>query len=1383
MRLKVFVIFLLLLLIPGIARQVVFAQNSSNTGFKYFKNYDRLEYGNTPQNWCIVQDKSGIIYVANQGGLLEFDGVSWRSIDIPNNTVYSITIDETGTVYVGGKNEIGYLIPNINGTLQYQSLTVHLKQMHGDFGNVWQTHSAKGGIYFQTSSFLFKWRGGKMDVWKAEPKTRFLTSFSIDGKFFVHQRPLGLKYIEDNFPKPVPGSDQINDAKIYMITPYDTKRLLIGTRNKGFYIYNGRTMSTFRTEADDYLKEKQLYYGVRLVYSPGNFALATHQGGVVIIDSQGRLKHIFDISYGLPVNRVRHIFEDLHGNLWLSLNKGITKIEYASPISYYDARSGLSGIVLSTIRHRGVLYAGTYTGLYSLSTSGIFNLAAGLDTPCWALLSTGDYLLTATTQGVFQVELKNNTFFKWKIAKYKSYVLQRSKQKSNRIWLGTEKGLVSLSQKGEDSQWEEEYKFENIATTIKSIVEDEKGNLWLGLSIPGVFKVTFPGDGTIVNPEVKLFGKAHGLPEKSARVVLFKDHVMFATEDGLYRFDEDKQGFVPDRTLGDQFAGGEKGRGVFRIEEDSDKNIWLHSDGKNILAVPRPDGSYIISEKPFLSLPRDQANAIYPDPGGDTIWFASYDALIRYDKNIKKNYNLNFSAIIRKVMVNGNLIFEGCNPGVGHNSKIEKHFPVIEYENRNLRFQFVAPFFEAESKTQYEWRLDGYDEGWSGWTTETQKDYTNLHADYYNFRVRAKNVYENISREAQFQFKVLPPWYRTWWAYLLYATAVFFAVFLLLKWRSRKLVQEKEKLEHIVHQRTQEVKDKNRQLEEQSEKLKEMDKIKSRFFANISHEFRTPLTLLMGPLEQMIAACGENEKEKKRKLTLMLRNAQRLLRLINQLLELSKLDSGKMKLQAVKTHIVSFLKGIADSFRFMAHQKELDLVFCAETEAEDIILYIDPRKMEDIMSNLLINAVKFTPPGGEITVTIKSFCGGSGGDSPRFLEKSPLVAEGKNNFPEGSMEISVSDTGPGIPAEQLPHIFDRFYQADSTYEFHEKGSGIGLALCKELVELHHGTITVRSREGEGSTFIIRLPVGEAHLAPDEQGVPTELNVSAPAEGVPALKIVMKEEENGSESEPGTGIDFDSETGMDEKNIILVVEDSADMRDYIRGALEPVYTVVDAEDGQQGIQKAQEIIPDLIISDIMMPGVDGYELCRVLKNDVQTSHIPIILLTARASEENILQGLETGADDYITKPFNTKILEARIKNLIDIRSQLQKNLNREMTLQPVKTSVSKIDREFLKELQDVIKKNLSDPEFNVEELCKKLYMGNTTLYRKIQALCGQTPTEFIRSCRLKRAAQLLESGFGSVTEVAFEVGFSSRTYFTKCFKQRFNQLPSNFKEIE
>jgi CheY-like chemotaxis protein/two-component sensor histidine kinase len=508
----------------------------------------------------------------------------------------------------------------------------------------------------------------------------------------------------------------------------------------------------------------------------------------------------------------------------------------------------------------------------------------------------------------------------------------------------------------------------------------------------------------------------------------------------------------------------------------------------------------------------------------------------------------------------------------------------------------------------------------------------------------------------------------------------------------------------------------------------------------------------------MLADTENPEQEKK--IGLMLRNSQRLLTLINQLLEISRFESGKIKLQAARQNIIPFLKGIAASFEPICTRNQLDLKF--RTQEEHITLYFDPGKLEDVFLNLLANAVKFTPPGGQITVT---------------ASKSQA---GEPAFPSGCVIVSICDTGPGIPREQLEHIFDRFYQSDSTYEHHRKGSGIGLTIAKELVELHRGRIDVHSHEGKGTEFIIRLPMGKGQLEPDEIVELSETDLERSGH-IGDDKIGMMEI---SGAEPGEAtIEQGIEPESLERNIILVVEDSADTRDYIKSSLEAEYRVVEAKDGKEGIQKAQEIIPDLIVSDIMMPGADGYELCRVLKNDVRTSHVPVVLLTARAEEQDILRGLETGADDYITKPFNTKMLGARIKNLIDLRSHLQKTQKRSMALQPVKMPVSIIDKEFFKKLQKVIEENISDPDFNVEEFCRKMDMSQPTLYRKIYALTGESPTDYIRSYRLKRGARLLKENFGTVLEVAFETGFSSANYFARCFKKKFHQSPSTFQAAE
>jgi signal transduction histidine kinase/DNA-binding response OmpR family regulator len=1346
---------------------------NQSQGIKYFKNYLPREHEFHPQNWWILQDKQGIIYVANQGGLLEFDGVNWKTISIPNISVRSIArAEDTGRIYIGGNNEIGCLIPDSTGSIQYVSLLQHLEDDKKNFANVWQTVWTKEGVYFRTSKFLFRWNSRDMKIWQA--KTIFRALFYCKGKLFILQHEPGLMQILKDKLVLVPGGKTFSHKKICMMAPYpdetsDAGKILIATRAAGCYLYDGITASGFSTEIDSYLEKAKISHGIALSSSPGSFALATRQGGLIIINSQGRLEQIYDKRYGLQDQDVKYVFEDSAGNIWLGLGKGISKIEHHSPISINDDRANLSGLVLSVARHgpQKDLYIGTTTGLYILSSTtlsapnghGKFYPVPGIQGSCWSLLSIGDSLLVASTLGVFQV--KNTSK---EIIENPSYILQPSQQGPQRVWVGTANGIISLHR--EKGQWVKEQNLQPVTEEVRSIVENKKGELWLGTLSHGVLKVNLSMDKALTNPAVtvKRFDTSQGLPIGEVHVFMAADHVMTATVKGIYRFDEKNNFFVPDFTLGKEFAGG--AQGVFRIAEDRNKHIWFHSSNRNYEAIPQPDGSFIINKKPFLRIPLAQVNAIYPEPGGTATWFAGNNGLVRYDTTVKKNYHHDFPTLIRKVWVNGNLVFNGCKYKTGNDPR--GLFSIIDYKDRNLRFEFAAPFFEDESATRYQCLLEGYDGDWTAWNKETKKDYTNLDAGFYTFRVRAKNVYEVLSREDVFQFKILPPWYKTWWAFSIYVLGFLLLMFFAVKWRSKYLENEKQELEKIVKYRTKEIEEQKCQLEkqtiqlaEQSEKLKEMDEVKSRFFANISHEFRTPITLIMGPLEQMLSACPGHDRAQKKKLRMMLRNCQRLLRLINQLLELANFESGTMKLQSRPRNIIHFLKGIIASFEILTDQEELDLTFYAEEE--DINLYLDERKMEDVICNLLTNAIKFTPAGGKITVTC----------TKGLTEKV--------NFPSGSVKISVSDTGPGIPGDKLADIFDRFYQSESTYEHYHQGFGIGLAIARELVELHHGTIDVHSTEGQGTEFIMELPLGDQHLKPEEIINLTGESVSPPEPGEISTPDMVKAEKE--EEEPGEEMEQEITAEKAAKDIILVVEDSVDMRNYIKGSLEPQYQVVEAIDGRDGIEKASQIIPDLIISDIMMPETDGYELCRVLKNNRDTSHIPIILLTAKASEENILQGLELGADDYVTKPFSTQLLCARITNLIELRRHLQLNMEREMTLKPDKTSVSNIDKEFVKDLQEVINKNISDPEFNVEELCKRLYMGRTTLYRKILALTGEPPTEYIRSYRLKRGAELLKSGRGSVLEVAFEVGFSSANYFSKCFKKKFHQLPSSFQASE
>jgi signal transduction histidine kinase/DNA-binding response OmpR family regulator len=1333
-------------------------------GIKYIKNYTPKDYNESPKNYCIVQGKQGVIYAANQGGLLEYDGVSWRLIPIPNLAVFSLATANDGTVYIGGYKEIGFLAPGSKGTLRYESLRDHLKDDQKRFSYVWKTFSTKEGVYFQTREYLFRWDGKHKQIKALTEKVNAL--FICREKLYIRRQGTGLLQMKNDSFELVPGGEIFAKKVIFMLVEYDSQHLLIGTRENGLYLYDGMRATPFETDVDAFVKEKKLYHGIRL--ESGDFVLATFRGGLAVIDANGRLKYLFDENSGLQDNSVKHIFEDKQGNLWLSLDSGISKVEYKSPFSIFDKRSKLPGSVLAVTWHGSprCLYAGTSRGLYAFSFPfKQFQLVPGMSGYCWSLLSIGDSLLAATSNGVFQ--LKNNE--RREIIKNYSYALHRSNKDNKRFWVGINNGLVSLYLK--NGQWEKEREFKKIEGQVRTIVENKKGSLWLGTVAKGVLKVDFPKDGEITNYKVTGYDSSKGLPDGWVYVFMAADHVIFATDKGIYQFDEKSGSFFPDFTLGEEFAGHPDGKSVFHITQDKNQYIWFNSDDKNYQASPhQANNTFAIYKKPFLRVPPAHINIIYPDPDGDTIWFGGDDGLVRYDKTVKKDYDLDFQTFIRRVVANENLIFDGytSQPEVDTKSKGMPPFPIIDYKDRNLRFECAAPSFEAEKENHFRYFLEGYDNNWSGWTSEPQKEYTNLDSGLYTFRVQAVNIYRHPGNEAVFKFKVLPPWFKTWWAFLFYVIISLLLVVSIVRWRSGKLEREKQKLERTVKERTREIEEKSKQLEkqtiqlkEQSEKLKEIDKVKSRFFANISHEFRTPLTLIMGPLEQMLSANRDSERQKT--LNLMLRNSQRLLGLINQLLELSKFDSDKIKLQACRQNIVPFLKGIVASFESIAGKNELDLTSCAKKE--NITLYFDPEKLEEIVFNLLANAVKFTPAGGMVTVTVNT------------TETRP----GEEDFPSGSLDISIGDTGPGIPRDQLAHIFDRFYQSDSTFEHHQKGSGIGLAIAKELVELHQGRIDVHSHEGKGTEFIIRLPMGKAHLKPEEI---VEISTPPSPRKTPAEipGLYMNGGEN-VEPEPEAMDTDNREISLTGKDIVLVVEDSADVREYIKGSLETHYHVVEARGGQEGIRKAQEIIPDLIISDVMMPETDGYKLCRQLKNNVITSHVPVILLTAKASEENIIRGLETGADDYITKPFNTRILCARIKNLIDLRRHIQETLNREMTLQPAKISVSQIDKRFLTKLKEAIEKNIADTEFNIDQLCRILDMSQPTLYRKIHALTGESPTDFIRTCRLKRGAELLKDNFGSVLEVAFEVGFSSASYFTKCFKKKFHQLPSTYKESE
>ncbi len=681
----------------------------------------------------------------------------------------------------------------------------------------------------------------------------------------------------------------------------------------------------------------------------------------------------------------------------------------------------------------------------------------------------------------------------------------------------------------------------------------------------------------------------------------------------------------------------------------------------------------------------------------------------------------------------------------------------LPYNENVVTFEFAALDYSNPAKNLYSYKLENLHNDWSPPSTDRRVTFAGLEPGEYIFRVKGSNN-DGVWNEtgALLKIVILPPWWRTWWAYFFYGLSFLFGLSLLWRYETNR-----QKHKHAAHLRRIE-----------AQKLQEVDHLKSTFFTNISHEIRTPLTLILGQTESLLP--GEKDKSRQSKLQMAFRNAKSLLRLINQLLDLSKLEAGGMTLNAKPGNIVPLIKSLTYSFESLALQKKIDLRF--DSEHEGVIVNFEQDKIEKIMYNLLSNALKFTPEKGKISV---------------LLTVNSTLKSTDHQFTVHSLQITVRDSGIGIPQDRLPHIFDRFYQVDSAktrepapldsigdksrisndynYPTGHEGTGVGLALTKELVELHGGTISAESSEGFGATFVVQLPA----VGVQDSIISDEYSVNSNQYSV----ISDQSAAFADELPTANGQQPKANSRKPTAEIILIVEDNADVRTYVRQTLEDDYRVVEAKDGEDGFQKAREYIPDLIISDVMMPRIHGYELARILRGDQVTSHIPIIMLTAKAAEDEKLEGLETGVDAYVIKPFSTKELRVRVRKLIEMRRLLREKNGVKAVLAPSSVEAVSMDQEFLQKVQGIVEENLASEDFNVDVLAAKCGMGKRQLQRKLKALTGASPMQCIRRMRLQRAKQLLEQKTGTVSEIAFQVGYGDVTAFSKAFRNEFGQAPS------
>ncbi|MCX6558672.1 MAG: PAS domain S-box protein [Candidatus Aminicenantes bacterium] len=789
-------------------------------GLPYIRSYDPKEYGAQAQNWAIIQDKRGVIYIGNGDGVLEYDGISWRLIPSKNKTaIRSLAVDDAGRVYVGAQGEIGYLAPDETGKMRFVSLNDLIETSHQAFLDVWDIYVTSQGVFFNSRANLFLLANNHIKVWKAQ--TGFHRAFLVYGRLFIRQDDVGLMELSRDKLVLVKGGERFAFEKIYVMLPFDMPkagdstvtagRVLIGTRDQGFFLYDGATLSPFPTAADTFLKKNLLYHGVLL--NDGTLALATLQGGMACISRDGKMLSILDKTAGLIDNTVLRIQPDQQSGLWLTHNKGLSRIEWPAPLTIFDERSGLKGSVLFLHGHKGTMYVGTSQGVYVLqppwrksspaSPGYRFECIAGMKSQTFNLLSFGGILLATGINGVS--EIRGREAFLVRPSNVIAMSLFRSRSDPARVFVGLQDGLASMVRRGEDQgRWIDEGKITGINEEIRNMAEMEDGRLWLGTQAQGILRITFSrdwqGGASGPSPLVERFGSDQGLPiGLDYHVHTMGGTYVFGTPQGVYRFDETAKHFSPDPRFARLFPDGF--RKVLAWREDSQGRIWMDSIEKTRriyeagAAVLQPDGSYRWEKTPFLRIGETAIETIHADADG-VVWFGGSEGLSRYDPRIPKDYTPAYSALIRRVeKARGQLLFGGASAAMG-----SKTIPALKYTENSLRFEFALTAFDEPEANRYKIRMDGLDREWSDWTAQNMKEYMNLPEGSYVFRVKARNIYQQESGEDTFKITVIPPFWKTWWFRVLVALAIVSLVVFVSWARTRSMRIRNEELSELNEQ-------------------------------------------------------------------------------------------------------------------------------------------------------------------------------------------------------------------------------------------------------------------------------------------------------------------------------------------------------------------------------------------------------------------------------------------------------------------------------------------------------------------------------------------------------------------------------------------------------
>ncbi len=1312
---------------------------------------------------AIAQDKRGFLWHGTRYGLNRYDGTHFKvyknspnnNNSISDNLINALLVDDEGILWVGTSN----------GLNKYNA-------EKDEFERIVANPSDKGSLNNSSINCIYQdskkhiWIGTKngLNLLIDKKGNRFQSTFgtkqdpignyiriifeSYDGNLWVGTSTELIEmsaakgtYQYRSFRHDEKDAASLSADYVTSIVEDSKHNLWVGTLHDGINLYNKASNSFTRFYQNTSSSSPIIHNNIRkmMLDKDGKIWIGT-QDGLSIFDPITKqsisYQHDPEVGTSLTNNSIHSIFQDVHGTIWIGTYHGGINMAYSytTPFTIYQNKrlpSSLSSNIVSSIVEDGShnLWIGTEGGglnyfnrsdgkftSYKYNPNDSSSISSNLIKIVYKDKVGNIWIGTSYSGGLNLLDPSTKKFRHFSVERssketvsFDEVVALLEDSKGN-MWVGSQSGLTQLKKRNGQFEthtslvtWENKLHRKNINV----LFEDSQKNLWIGTSA-GLHLLRNNSDSVITY--LKNDASSSNLQSDFINCMIedSKGRIWIGTYyGGISLYNAATNNFT---TFTDK--EGLPNNNVMGILEDAANNLWLSTDNglSKFNLLDKSFKNYTTSDG--LAGNKFNNNSFFKDSKGE-MFFGGNNGLTAFVPN-----KIGTNKYVAPLVFTGLKLF-GNEVGINQEDQLlaqdinSTKEIVFKHDQNIFTIDFALLNYIKPEKNRYAYKLEGFDKNWN-YVSTTSATYNNLPAGNYTFLVKAANN-DGVWTAAptSIQIKILPPLWKTWWAYCIYIIAIAAIVFFFLRFL---WMRELFKREH------------------------ELQQFKLNFFTNISHEIRTHLTLISGPVEKLLASIKE-EGFARKQLQHVKSNADRLLNLVSELMDFRKAETNNLPLHVTQENIVPFLEEIHSAFHEMAVARNIRIPFIAINK--NIEVYFDKRQMEKVVFNLLTNAFKFTPDGGNISIE---------------------VLDRKNE-----VSIKIMDDGKGIAPENLKRLFANFFQVNDD-QSNNTGYGIGLALSKSIVELHKGELTVESdlasEKGNGhTTFTVTLLKGKEHFN--------------------AEQLLGEGKETASFVEHATAIMVDG-TDMEEaikKPVVLLVEDNDELRAFINESLSNQYTIVESINGLAGMETALEHIPDLIISDVMMPEMDGLTMAKKLRTDERSNHIPIILLTAKASSENQLEGLETGAEAYITKPFSIKVLELHARNLIASRVAMRQKFSRQVMLEPRHTPINTVEEDFLNKVMLIIDEHMDDPEFGVAMLSTKVAMSQPILYKKLKALTDMSVNDFIKSIRLKKAAYLLQQKQMTVYEIAYAVGYNDRKYFSQEFKKQFGKTPSDYAQGE